>query len=148
MPAMTVVGVVGDIKQGSLDKATVPEMYEPLAQAAEDLGSYGAMIGVIGGLNAVIRTTGDPATLSEAFTKTVRDLDPSLAVSEMQTMEEVVAATEAPRRFNTAILTAFATIALFLSLLAFTAPWLTRLLSAIARLPFGWLWVRAAKVCC
>src|SRR6185369_4883662 len=117
MPAMTIVGVVGDIKQGSLDKATVPEMYEPLAQAAEDLGSYGAMIGVIGGLNAVIRTTSDPAALSEAFTKTVRDLDPSLAVSEMHTMEEVVAATEAPRRFNTAILTAFATIALFLSLL-------------------------------
>ena len=117
MPAMTIVGVVGDIKQGSLDKATVPEMYEPLAQAAGDLGTYGAMIGVIGGLNAVIRTTGDPATLSEAFTKTVRDLDPSLAVSEMHTMEEVVAATEAPRRFNTAILTAFATIALLLSLL-------------------------------
>jgi putative ABC transport system permease protein len=117
MPAMTIVGVVGDIKQGSLDKATVPEMYEPLAQAAEDLGSYGAMIGVIGGLNAVMRTTSDPSALSEAFTKTVRDLDPSLAVSEMHTMEEVVAATEAPRRFNTAILTAFATIALFLSLL-------------------------------
>ncbi|HEV2699461.1 MAG TPA: ABC transporter permease, partial [Terriglobales bacterium] len=117
MPAMTIVGVIGDIKQGSLDLATVPEMYEPLSQAAGDLGSYGAMIGVIGGLNAVVRTTGDPAALGEAFTKTVRQLDPLLAVSEMQTMEEVVAATESPRRFNTEILTAFATIALLLSLL-------------------------------
>lgn len=117
MPAMTIVGVVGDIKQGSLDAATVPEMYEPLSQAAADLGSYGAMIGVIGGLNAVVRTTGDPAALSDAFTKTVRQLDPLLAVSEIHTMEDVVAATESPRRFNTAILSAFASIALFLSLL-------------------------------
>ena len=65
----------------------------------------------------MVRTTADPATLGEAFIKTIRQLDPLLAVSEMQTMEEVVAATESPRRFNTAILTAFATIALFLSLL-------------------------------
>ena len=42
MPAMTVVGVVGDIKQGARDEATVPQMYEPLAQAVADLGPYGA----------------------------------------------------------------------------------------------------------
>src|SRR5262249_14768606 len=54
---------------------------------------------------------------SQAFTKTVRQLDSLLAISEMHTMEEVVAATESPRRFNTAILTAFATIALLLALL-------------------------------
>ena len=117
MPPMTIVGVVGDIKQASLDVATVPEMYEPLAQAAGDLGSFGAMIGIVGGLNVVIRTTGDPLAVSQAFTKTVRQLDPLLAISEMHTMEEVVAATESPRRFNTAILTAFATIALLLALL-------------------------------
>jgi putative ABC transport system permease protein len=117
MPPMTIIGVVGDIKQASLDVATVPEMYEPLSQAAGDLGSYGAMIGVVGGLNVVIRATGDPLAVSEAFTKTVRQLDPLLAISEMHTMDEVVAATESPRRLNTAILTAFATIALLLSLL-------------------------------
>jgi putative ABC transport system permease protein len=117
VPSMTIVGVVGDIKQASLDVATVPEMYEPLSQVASDLGSFGAMIGVVGGLNVVIRTNGDPLAVSEAFTKTVRQLDPLLAISELHTMDEVVAATESPRRFNTAILTAFATIALLLSLL-------------------------------
>lgn len=117
MPPMTIVGVVGDIKQGSLDVATVSEMYEPLSQAAGDLGSYGAMIGVVGGMDVVIRTTGEPSAVSEEFIKTVRQLDPRLAISEMHTMEDVVAATESPRRFNTAILTAFATIALLLSLL-------------------------------
>jgi putative ABC transport system permease protein len=109
--------VVGDVKQGALDKATVPEMYEPLSQAAADLGSYGAMIGVVGGLNVVMRTTGDPKTLASALIKTVRQLDPRLAVSEVHTMDEVVSATESPRRFNTAIVTAFAATALLLSLL-------------------------------
>ena len=117
MPPMTIVGVVGDIKQGALNKATVPEMYEPLSQAAADLGSYGAMIGVVGGLNVVMRTTGNPSMLASALTKIVRQLDPRLAVSEVQTMDEVVSGTESPRRFNTVIVTAFAATALLLSLL-------------------------------
>ncbi|HZD48665.1 MAG TPA: FtsX-like permease family protein, partial [Silvibacterium sp.] len=51
------------------------------------------------------------------FTKIVHQLDPLLAITDMQTMDEVVAATESSRRLNTIILTAFATIALLLSLL-------------------------------
>jgi predicted permease len=117
MPAMTIVGVVGDIKQGGLDRPTVPEMYEPLGQAAADLGSYGAMIGVVGGLNVELRTTGDPSALEGTLTKTVRELDPQLAVSEVHTMDEVVLSTESSRRFNTEIVTAFGATALFLSLL-------------------------------
>jgi putative ABC transport system permease protein len=101
MPAMTIVGVVGDIKQGGLDQPTVPEMYEPLGQAAADLGSYGAMIGVVGGLNVEMRTTGDPSALEGTLTKTIRQLDPQLAVSEVHTMDEVVSSTESSRRFNT-----------------------------------------------
>jgi ABC-type antimicrobial peptide transport system permease subunit len=114
---MTIVGVIGDVKQASLDAVTVPEMYEPLAQAAGDLGRYSRMIGIIGGLDVVVRTTGDPAGMGRTLLKTVRQLDPLLAVSEMHTMEAVIAATESPRRFNTGVLTAIATIALLLSLL-------------------------------
>jgi putative ABC transport system permease protein len=117
MPAMTIVGVIGDVKQGALDVATIPQMYEPVAQAAADLGDYGAMVGIVGGLDVVVRTSGDPVAMNETLMKSVRQLEPLLAVSEMHTMEEVVAATESPRRFNTGILTAFATIALLLSLL-------------------------------
>ena len=47
----------------------------------------------------------------------VRQLDPLLAITDMQTMDEVVAATESSRRFNTIILTSFAGIALLLALL-------------------------------
>jgi predicted permease len=117
MPAMTVVGVVGDIKQGARDEATVPQMYEPLSQAAADLGPLGAMIGVAGDMNLVIRTAGDPVALEVTLNKTVHQLDPRLAISGVNTMDEIVAATESSRRFNTMILTSFAGIALLLSLL-------------------------------
>jgi putative ABC transport system permease protein len=117
MPAMTVVGIVGDIKQGARDEATVPQMYEPLAQAVADLGPYGAMIGTAGDMNIVIRTTADPLAAENALNKTVRELDPLLAVANVNTMDEIMAATESSRRFNTIILTSFAGIALFLSLL-------------------------------
>ena len=117
MPAMTVVGVVGDIKQGARDEATVPQMYEPLTQAVADLGPYGAMIGVAGDMDIVIRTAADPLAVENALNITVHELDPLLAVANVNTMDEIVAATESSRRFNTIILTSFAGIALFLSLL-------------------------------
>jgi len=117
MPAMRVVGVVGDIKQGARDQDTVPQMYEPLAQAAADLGPYAAMIGVAGDMDLVIRTTNDPAALVNTVNRTVHQLDPLLPVANVKTMDEIVAATESSRRFNTIILTSFAGIALLLSLL-------------------------------
>jgi predicted permease len=117
MPAMRVVGVVGDIKQGARDQATVPEMYEPLSQAAADLGPFAAMIGVAGDMNVVIRTTGNPVALVNTLNTIVHQLDPMLAVSSVNTMDEIVAATESSRRFNTVILSSFAGIALLLSLL-------------------------------
>jgi predicted permease len=117
MPAIAVVGIVGDIKQGALDQPTVDQMYEPLSQAAAALGPMAPMIGVASGMDMVIRTAGDPTALSTSLEKTIHQLDPLLAVSPAHTMDEIVAATESSRRFNTAILTAFAAIALLLSLL-------------------------------
>jgi len=117
MPAMTVVGVVGEIKANALDQEQVAQMYEPVSQAARDLGAYAAMIGVVGSMRAVVRTTGDPEALEAAFTKAVHASDPLLAVTQVHTMDEVVASTEASRRFNTAVLSAFAGVALALALL-------------------------------
>jgi predicted permease len=117
MPAMTVVGVVGDVKQGALDQPTIEQMYEPVSQAAAALGPMAAMLGVAGNMNVVIRTADDPTRLVPLLEKIVHQLDPLLVVSQPHTMDEIVAATESSRRFNTAILTAFAAIALLLSLL-------------------------------
>jgi predicted permease len=117
MPAITVVGVVGDVKQGALDQPTVEQMYEPISQAAAALGPMAAMLGVEGNMDVVIRTAGDPTPLLPSLGKIVHQLDPLLVVSRAHTMDEIVVATESSRRFNTAILTAFAAIALVLSLL-------------------------------
>ena len=117
MPWVTVVGVVGDVKQASLDTMTMPQMYEPLSQTQRGLGVMAKIMGVRGDMRAVLRTSGDPAALAASLLKTVHQLDPLLAVTDVQTMDAVVSSTEAPRRFNTAVLTAFAGIALLLALL-------------------------------
>jgi predicted permease len=75
MPAIKIVGVVGDVKQGPLDQPTVPEMYEPLPQAADGLGKFAPMIGVVGGMNIVVRVEGDPAPLAASLEKIVHQLD-------------------------------------------------------------------------
>jgi putative ABC transport system permease protein len=117
-PSLTVVGVVGDIRQGALDQAIYPQMYEPVSQFARQFEPEVAkFIGPRDSFYIAVRSTGAPEALSTSVEKTVHQLDPLLAVSQMHTMTERIAATEAPRRFNTAVLTAFATIALLLALL-------------------------------
>jgi ABC-type antimicrobial peptide transport system permease subunit len=117
MPPIEVVGVVGDVKPNHVDQTQMVQMYEPVSQAAADLGPLAPMVGVVGELRVVVRTVADPTALEASFTRVVHQLDPLLAITEMRTMDEVVAATESSRRFNTIILTAFAGIALLLSLL-------------------------------
>jgi putative ABC transport system permease protein len=117
-PLITVVGVVGDVRQGALDQAVYPQMYEPLQQsrlqweteAQQEILTYRS-------LHIMLNTAGSPSASQATVEKTVHRLDPLLAVSDMHTMEEVVSATETSRRFNTVILTTFASIALALSLL-------------------------------
>ena len=117
MPPMTVIGVVGDVKPNPIDRSQPVQMYEPLAQAAADLGPIGDLVGVVGDMHVVMRTAGDPAELEASLTKAVQRADPTLAVSDLETMDEVASSTEAPRRFNTWVLTSFAGIALGLALL-------------------------------
>ncbi len=117
-PLITVVGVVGDVRQGPLDQSVYPQMYEPFAQSQRQWESQPKqVISPYRSLHLVLNTTANPSALQASLEKTVHQLDPLLAVTDMYTMEEVVAATQTSRRFNTGILTAFATIALALALL-------------------------------
>jgi putative ABC transport system permease protein len=117
MPWITVVGVVGDVKQDAVDKATTIEMYEPMAQAQRDLGSYGTAMGPYGNGRIVVRTAQDPSAVAESIRRAVRELDPLLPLSHIETLDSVLSRTEAPRRFDTYVFATFAGIALFLSLL-------------------------------
>jgi predicted permease len=117
-PLITVIGVVGDVRQGALDQAVYPQMYEPLQQSRRQWETEVQLqIPTYHSLHIVLNTAGSPSALQAILEKTVHRLDPVLAVSDMRTMEEVVSATETSRRFNTGILTAFAAIALALALL-------------------------------
>ncbi|MGA2538029.1 MAG: ABC transporter permease [Terracidiphilus sp.] len=117
-PLITVVGIVGDVRQGALDQAVYPQMYEPLEQHARQFeAQVQQAIGPYRSLYVALNSAGNPAAIETGLEKTVHGIDPLLAVTDMYTMEQVVAATETSRRFNTAILTAFASIALALSLL-------------------------------
>ena len=95
-------------------------MYEPLSQINRQFGPTTWQI--TGGRthsrgHIVLNTVGDPAALAESLRKTVQQLDPMLALENIESMDTVVSSTEAPRRFNTLVLSGFAAVALLLSLL-------------------------------
>ena len=104
-PWRTIVGVVADIKNAALDRATGTELYFPAAQAPRSL-SY-----------LVIRTTGDPMSLVSAVRSQIRQLDRALPVSDVRTMEDVMDKARSRPRFLTLLLTLFSSLSLTLAAL-------------------------------
>jgi putative ABC transport system permease protein len=105
-----VVGVVGDVKHLSLDGEPAPHIYLPVHQAHED--------GVAWLTNTqywLLRTTVDPLTLSAAARREIQAVDRNAPASNIRTMEQYLAASVAPRRFNLRLLTIFAASALVLA---------------------------------
>ena len=106
------------MRQGARDQAVYPQMYEPFQQSQRQWGpQVQQSSSPSSSLHLVLNAAADPLALQASLEKTVHQLDPLLAVTDLYTMEEVVAATETSRRFNTGILAAFAAIALALALL-------------------------------
>ena len=117
-PLITVIGVVGDVRQAARDQAVFPQMYEPLLQSQRQFEpEQQQLISPTRSLHLVVEVNGNPLAAQASVEKAVYQLDPLLAVTEISTMEQVVVATETSRRFNTAILTGFAALALALALL-------------------------------
>ena len=102
-PWLTVVGVVGRVKQYTLDGDSRIAMYFPQTQ-------------VIGrAMNVVVRTTGDPAALTSTVRRAVRALDPDVPIYNVRTMAQRVDESLARRRFSMLLLTVFAGLALGLA---------------------------------
>jgi putative ABC transport system permease protein len=74
-----------------------------------------------GSAHMVARTHLPPAQLASGMRTLVRNLDPAIAVAGVRTGADLVAAATAERRFETFLLTTFAGIALFLSLVGLYA---------------------------
>jgi predicted permease len=106
----TVVGVIGDIRHGGLDREPRPEVWMPLAQLPDDL-----ITTWLRGVNVVIRTTVAPEQTTPAVRAAMRSLDPELPLIQVRSMEDLARQSTAERRLQTSLLTAFATIALTLA---------------------------------
>jgi ABC-type antimicrobial peptide transport system permease subunit len=89
-----------------------------VGQYETSLGSLGTPTDLNGGGGYIALRTALPAEQMEnALRSTVRSLDPQLPLTQVQTMEQAVSDSEAPRRFNTAVIAAFAGAAVLLAVL-------------------------------
>jgi predicted permease len=117
-PWMTVVGEVADAKLNSPDADATEQFYQPVAQLEKDAGSFAQPTDVNGnGGYIVLRSSLPPEQMENALRAAVRSIDAQLPLTQVQSMEQVVSQSEAPRRFNTLIISIFALAAVVLSVL-------------------------------
>ena len=98
-----IIGIVGDIKQYGVDKATSAQSYEPFAQVPF---SY---------INVVIRTKGSPAALLGALRPAVYAVDKDQPISTIRPLEEIMADSISRQRFAMTLLTVFSAVALVIA---------------------------------
>lgn len=104
-PWVVVIGLIEDVKHDGLDTAGVPHIYRPLYQ------------GVARTLNIVLRTTQPAALLAPAIAREIHEVDPNLPVFNVRTMDDILGASLAARRFSAGLIGVFALLALTLSAL-------------------------------
>ena len=116
-PWATVVGVVADTKMGSRDEPSDDQWYAPAEQPTTLNGSdfTGALTSPASGY-ITIRSALPPEQMTQTLRSTVAQVDPMLALQQVQPMNDAISNVEAPRRFNTNLITAFAAGALLLAI--------------------------------
>ena len=121
LPWATVVGVVADTKVPR-DKPDADQWYTPLDQPATLYGSGapGNLSGPAGGY-ITMRSRIDPEHMIQTLRSTVAEIDPQLALQEVRPLAEAISEVEAPRHFNTELITAFAGGALLLAVIGIYA---------------------------
>ena len=104
-PWITVVGVVGDMRRTGVDKQVREEAFFPYRQSADPSQLV------------VVRTAKDPMSIVALVKQTVRSIDADQPISNLGTMEQMLAGLVAQRRFSMALVGAFAVLALTLALI-------------------------------
>ena len=98
-----VVGVVGDVKDAGLSEAAPPTLYLPYGQWP------------FSSMSVVLASAVPPSTLGEAARRTVYSVDANLPVSNVRTLEEILARSISQPRFYMALLAIFAAVAVALA---------------------------------
>ena len=102
----TIVGVVEDTRNAGMDKPAGPELYFQVRQVNQFLGSN---------VSFVARGSNDSMSLEGSIRNAVRELDPSLPVYNLWSMNELVSKSMVQPRFLALLLATFSGIALFLA---------------------------------
>jgi predicted permease len=100
---LTIVGVVGEVKHGALDRETMQHSYTPVTA-----GGFNT-------LNLAVRTAVEPAGVASALQAAVWSLDRRLPITQLKTMDQVIDESKAPRRFTMILMLVFAGSALLLA---------------------------------
>ncbi|MGQ0703515.1 MAG: ADOP family duplicated permease [Gemmatimonadales bacterium] len=100
---ITIVGVVGDVREASLERDPWPQMYFPVNTSPPASVAF------------AVRGTLEPAALMSRLTRALREVAPSQPGYNLRMMDEVISDSVRPRRANTLILALFAGLALVLS---------------------------------
>jgi putative ABC transport system permease protein len=115
LPWAIVVGVVPDVRIDAPDQPAGEQWYFPLEQPAIIKGSgVTGMVDLSSGWIA-LRSTLPPEQMIHTLRSVVAGIDSRLALDPVQPMADAISAVEAPRRFNTGLITAFALIAVLLA---------------------------------
>jgi putative ABC transport system permease protein len=102
-PWREIVGVVGDTKQLGLDEEPMMQTYIPARQFP------------LWEVRLALRTEVEPLTLVVPAKEVVRSMDPDLTVYEIETMDDIISSSVAPRQFTMVLLGIFAALALVLA---------------------------------
>jgi putative ABC transport system permease protein len=101
-PFGEIIGVTGDVKEGSLEKPATPTVYYPFAKLP-----YASM-------TMVARTAQAPLALAPSIRRAISALDPLQPIADVHSMEEILGDTLARQRISAALLSAFSVSSLLL----------------------------------
>lgn len=100
---VTVVGVVGDMRRSNMETDGLAQVFLPWEQMPNR------------GMDFVVRTEGDPIAIQARLRSELASLNTRVPVYRISTLEQRLASTQVPRRFETGLLSLFAAVALFLA---------------------------------
>ena len=109
-PQFTIIGVIGEIRQGGFNQPPEQEVYtlheQELASKFANPSTW---------MYLAVRTAGEPSNLVGAIRHEVQELDREQPIANIATMEELVATSLSQSRFSTLLLGVFAGVALILA---------------------------------
>lgn len=104
-PWLTIVGVVGDLKNAALDRPAGTELFLPYHQLENVRRNH----------YVILRASGDSSALAASLRRAIQEIDPQLPLAQVRTMTEVLSGAKSRPRFLATLLGAFSAAALLLS---------------------------------